>query len=82
MFGIDQMNHYQKLAVLLIRFVGSVCTLIGILGLLYAAIIFLAFNRLVPGYERWPASILYALVGIVIYRLSPLLGKALGRGLE
>jgi hypothetical protein len=76
------MNHYQKLATLLIRCLGTAVTALGILGILYGTVM-RAFGTLRPDQaERFNGSFWYALLGLVLYVLARPLSRLLGHGLE
>jgi hypothetical protein len=76
------MNHYQKLATVLVRGAGMATTALGLLGALYGAF-FIARGGLTPNAaERFYASFWYVVAGIVVFALGRHVGRLLGRGLD
>ncbi len=77
------MNHYQKLATVLVRCVGGLSATLGALGLLYGAALRAQGVPFSPDQaERFGASFWYIVVGIVVFLLARPIGRLLGRGLE
>jgi len=73
------MNHYQKLATLMIRLITFVLLVLGLLGVLY-----FMFAPQLPAPERgarFVSSIGFTLFGVVGFLFSPLLGRLIGKDL-
>ena len=77
------MNQYQKLATFLLRLVGAVVALVGVMGPLYV-VVATVFGSDTPSYgnERWWGSFLWAAGGIFLVVFSKPLGRLFGRGLD
>ena len=77
------MNHYQKLAALLIRLLGAVLAVVGMMGPVYVGFL-VALGNDVPEYgtERWAGSVVWATGGVLLIVFSQKLGGLFGRGLD
>jgi hypothetical protein len=77
------MNHYQRMAILLVRLMATVAIVLGLLGLLYGAVL-LTYGPPFTAQqsERWVASLWYIGLGLALFVGSRPLGRFLGRGLE
>ena len=75
------MNHYQRTAILLVRFVATVAIVLGLLGLLYGAVLY-GPKFTAQQSERWISSLWYVGLGLALFVGSRPLGRFLGRGLE
>lgn len=77
------MNHYQKLAIVLVRGAGMFAVALGLFGFLYGTALIVRGASLTPEQaERFGSSVWYVIFGIVLFLLGPPLGRLLGRGLE
>ena len=76
------MNHYQNLAALLLRIVGSAIAIIGVMGPLYTGIV-IVFGSVAPTYsrEQWAGSFIWAIIGTLLVVFAKQLGRLFGRGL-
>jgi hypothetical protein len=77
------MNNYQKTAAFILRIAGCVLAFVGAMGPTYIACM-RALGRTTPEYssDRWAASIMWSVGGVVLVLLSKPLGRLLGRGLD
>ena len=77
------MNPYQKVAAFVIRIVGSILIMAGIMGPLGIAALRLA-GQAAPTYpiERWVGSVIWGVGGIILVLASKPIGRRLGGGLE
>lgn len=76
------MSHYTKLAVVGIRLIAFVSLLLGVIGLIYAAVLTLITKDI--SNENWGrvfSSFPYLLAGLVAYFLANPIGRLLGRKL-
>jgi hypothetical protein len=77
------MNHYQKLAIVLIRFAGCAAVAVGLLGFVYGAALMARGASLSPEQaERFGSSAWYVVFGLILFLLGRPLGRLLGRGLD
>jgi hypothetical protein len=76
------MNHYQKLAVLLVRCAGAAIAALGLFGAIYGFVVSVGAELRPDQAERFHASFWYVLFGLVLFLLGRPLGRWLGRGLE
>ncbi len=77
------MNHYQRIATVLVRFAGILAFLLGILGFFYGAVLWAQGAQLAPDQaERFASSFWYVVLGLALFVASRPLGRFLGRGLE
>ena len=76
------MNPYQKAAVLVVRLIGCVVALIGLIGPLSVGLMGLA-GQGAPTYaaQRWVASLLWLIGGAVLIVASKPIGRRFGAGL-
>ena len=77
------MTHYEKLATLVIRLIASTATTSGLLGL---GMVTIQEHSLNVPFQFMPPSVyllflLYVILGIIAYIISPLLGRFIGKGL-
>jgi hypothetical protein len=77
------MNPYQKFGTFLVRIVGLFVALIGVYGPIYGAVS-KGLGRGLPSYpvERWVASLIWAVSGVVLLLAGKPIGRLLGRDLE
>jgi hypothetical protein len=77
------MSPFAKAAALVLRIVGSVVALIGIIGPI-TAVLSRALGHEWPAYrtDQWLGSILWSLGGALLVGASRPLGRLLARGLE
>jgi hypothetical protein len=76
------MSHYQKLATVLLRVAGFLGFVLGGAGVLYNLVAHSA-NPTVEaerGYRFW-GSVIYVIIGVTVFVLSPRLGRWVGSGL-
>ena len=78
------MNHYTKLSIIVFRIIGTLLTLLGFMGLVYWVL-----NSLLLGSTSDPtsgsrglSSIIFILVGIIIYYLGKPISRAIGKDLS
>ena len=77
------MNHYQKLATVLIRGAGITSVALGVLGFLYGVVLVTRGTTLTPEQaDRLSGSVWYAVLGLILYVLGRPLGRLIGRGLD
>jgi hypothetical protein len=77
------MNHYQKLAVLLIRCGGTAMGALGLFGSVYGTVLRGVGMEFRPDQaERYYASFWYVAFGLVLFLLGRPLGRRLGGGLD
>ena len=77
------MNHYQKIAILLVRFAATIALALGVMGLLYGAALSTYGSPMTDQQsERWIGSVWYVGFGVGLFFASAPLGRFLGRGLE
>jgi hypothetical protein len=80
---IEAMNHYQKLAIVLVRCAGAGAVALGVLGFVYGAALVARGTSLSPDQaERFGSSVWYVVFGLVLFLLARPLGRLLGRRLE
>ena len=73
------MNHYQKLATVMLRLVTFVILFIGVMGLLYSM-----FPSQMPSSERDGrlfSSVGFTVFGLIGFFVSPALGRLIGKDL-
>ena len=77
------MNNYQKLATLLLRLVGAVAAVMGVMGPFYVFALVL-FGQKIPAYapNRWAGCIVWAIGGLLLVMFAKPLGRLFGRGLD
>jgi hypothetical protein len=77
------MNQYQKAATLVVRVVGSIVAVVGLMGPFYITVLQIA-GQAAPAYptERWAGSIVWLLGGVILALASKPIGRRLGGGLE
>jgi len=80
------MGHYAKLAAMIIRVLGVIIALIGVMGFIYWGLagLFLAQvspERMVQG-ARVLSSTVFILVGAIVFVLGRPLGRLIGKGLD
>jgi hypothetical protein len=77
------MTHFQKIAILLVRFIATIAVVLGLLGLFYGAVLS-TYGAPMTGQqsERWISSFWYIGLGLALFLGSRPLGRFLGRGLE
>ncbi|MGI4787424.1 MAG: hypothetical protein ACRYFS_01095 [Janthinobacterium lividum] len=71
------MNHYQKLATLVLRLVTFVFVLLGLMGMFY----YLIAPHSEDSGGRFLSSIGFTVFGLIGFFLSPLLGRLIGKDL-
>ncbi len=77
------MNHYSKLAIVVLRLTGIILFLLGAMGLLYRGLAAISGMELTPELqERLVGGVWYVLAGVALFVLSRRLGKLIGRGLD
>jgi hypothetical protein len=77
------MNHYQKLATLLVRCAGMMALGLGLTGFVYGSVLLTRGRQFTPDQaERFTISFWYVLVGLVIFVAGRPLGRLLGRKLD
>ncbi len=77
------MNHYQKLATILVRCAGMASAGLGLMGFVYGWVLIARGTQFTPEQaERFTISFWYVLLGIVLFFLGRPLGRLLGRKLE
>jgi hypothetical protein len=73
------MNHYQKLALVAIRVIGSCLTIYALVAMVYAFVNALIMSQSFGVY--FLASFAYAIVGLVLFALSKPLAALIARKL-
>ena len=77
------MNHYQKVATVLIRAAGVTTVALGVFGLLYGmGLMSRGVHLTAEQADRFGASVWYVVFGVVLYLLGRPLGRLVGRGLD
>ena len=77
------MSHYQKLATMLVRGAGIAALALGLLGLIYGAVLHARGVSLTAEQaERFGASVWYVVIGLLLFLLGRPLGRLIGRGLD
>ena len=76
------MNQYEKMAILLVRFMAAVVIILGLLGLVYGAALSTSGTATAQQSERWVNGLWYIGLGLALFAGSRPLGRLLGRGLE
>jgi hypothetical protein len=77
------MNHYQKVAILLVRLTAIIVFALGLMGLFYGAALSTYGAPMTDQQsERWIGSFWYIGFGVALFFGSRPLGRFLGRGLE
>jgi hypothetical protein len=77
------MNHYQRIAILLVRLTATIVFALGLMGLFYGAALSTYGAAMTEQQsERWIGSFWYIGFGLAIFVVSRPLGRFLGRGLE
>lgn len=77
------MNHYQKVAIVLVRGAGAAAVAVGLLGFVYGTALVARGTSLSPEQaERFGSSVWYIVFGLVLFLLGRPLGRLLGRGLD
>jgi hypothetical protein len=72
------MNHYEKLAAVIIRAIGCCVSVYALIGMIYNAVRFLFFHD-ETGVVGIYAAFTYAIVGVVLFALSKPLAALIGR---
>jgi hypothetical protein len=76
-------NHYQKIATVLVRGAGITALALGLLGLLYGAVLQArGVSLTVEQAERFGSSVWYVMFGLILFVLGRPLGRLLGRELD
>jgi len=80
------MGHYAKLAAMIIRVLGVIIALIGVMGFIYWGLAGLFLEqvspeRMVQG-ARLLSSTVFILVGAIVFVLGRPLGRLIGKGLD
>jgi hypothetical protein len=77
------MNHYQKLATVLVRASGMAMGVLGLFGLVYG-VVFLARGATfsLDQSQRFSAGFWWLGLGLILFLLGRPLGRLLGRKLE
>jgi len=77
------MNHYQKIATVLVRAAGAAAAAVGVLGFVYGTVLVARGTSLSPDQaERYGSSVWYVVFGLMLFLLARPLGRLLGRGLD
>lgn len=80
------MNHYAKLAAMIIRVMGALITLTGIMGFAYWVSAGLILDQRSPELAWQNARLLssgvFAIVGVAVYLVGKPIGKLIGKGLD
>jgi len=77
------MNHYQKVATVLIGAAGVSAVALGVFGFLYGVALMVRGAHLTPEQaDRFGGSVGYVVFGAVLYLLGRPLGRLVGRGLD
>jgi hypothetical protein len=76
------MNRYQIFSVFIIRLLGGLSFLVGVLGVSAISIHQIYPTSVQSGFQKLPSEIFYTLFGIVLYLVSKPIGRLLGRDLE
>lgn len=77
------MNHYQKIAIVLVRTAGAAAAAVGMLGFVYGTTLVMRGAPLSPDQaERYGSSVWYVVFGLVLFLVARPLGRLLGRGLD
>jgi len=79
------MNHYSNIAAIIIRLLGILMLLMGLMGLVYSILagIFLGAKSPEIAWQsaRALSSVIFILVGGIIYLLGKPIGKIVGKGI-
>jgi hypothetical protein len=77
------LNQTQRTAALVVRLAGFALLVIGIMGLLYAVIVFIRVGDLgvLPGERLWSA-VIWFFAGLILIGFGRQIGEWLGKGLE
>ncbi len=80
------MNHYSKLAVVIIRVLGALLVLTGIMGVMYCLLAGLLLDKTSPDLAYQSSRVLSAgifmAIGILVYVAGKPIGKLVGKGLD
>ena len=79
------MNIFQKIAAFLIRLLGFLSALTGILGFIYYALLYYGIGTIETESSAKTdlfSCIFYTVLGMILYIISKPLGKFLGAGFE
>jgi len=77
------MNHYQKLATVLVRGAGLGMVALGLFGLVYGMAFIASGTALSPAQmERFRAGLWWSVFGAVLFVLGRPLGRLLGHKIE
>lgn len=86
------MNHYQKVATVIVRVLGTLCGLCGIINLLIVVIFSLEISIRNSTSPALPIAaqervflyngLYFTIVGIILFLVSKFIGKFAGKGLE
>ncbi len=77
------MNHYQKVAIVLIRAAGITAVALGVFGFLYGAgLLARGASLTAEQADRFGGSVWYVVFGLALYLLGRPLGRLVGRGLD
>jgi hypothetical protein len=76
------MNVYQKIAVFGVRCAGFAVFFVGVIGPFGVLLSRLTSTPLSYPSERWTASLLWIVLGIVAMLLAKRIGRLLGNGLD
>lgn len=80
------MNHYSKLATSIVRLLGVLAALLGLMGFLYAGLVPLILSGGSPE-QAWQSarllsSAIFLIAGIFLYFIGKPIGRLVGAGLE
>jgi len=77
------MNQYQRVGTFIVRIVGSVAMLVGVIGIGYAAVVKAGFvSQAASDRASMAVSTVWLGCGLVVLLSASRLGRWLGRGLE
>ncbi len=81
----DSMNIFQKTAVFLLRIMGSAIAVIGAIGpgcVTSVTILGHGMPEYAPPTDRWAASVVWLIGGVVLVLVSKPIGRWIGTGLD
>jgi hypothetical protein len=77
-----KMKIFEKIGTFIFRLLAVSAIGVSLNGLIYVGAYFIFTAQWPPNADRWPASIFYLILGLLLFRYSNPLGKLISRDLD